>query len=342
MAVKEISERAQRVYKEAIVADMLEALMPAKDVGYFKKTVDAGVTVIHATLPWVTDDLPAAINKIAQFMKLVENTESAEMVSTVADIDNAKREGKLAIIPGMQDSIPFERDLDLVRIFHKLGIRVMMPAYSRQNYLGAGCTEEVDHGLTEQGRKAVKEWNRLGILADVSHCGDQTAIDTAECSEAPIAITHSTPYTLVEMNRAKKDQTIKTVAAKGGVIGQVIMSAFCERRDKMGTWPTLSDFVDIVDYLVNLVGVDHVGFGFDLVPFWTAEEWNAPAHMDVAAHLVYPHKEPPFERVYVQGFKDHSDTIKIAEELVRRGYSDGDIKKILGGNWLRLLREVWK
>ncbi len=321
---------------------MLEALMPAKDVGYFKKAADGGVTAIHATLPWVTDDLPAAINKIAQFMKLVENTENTEMVSTAADIEKVKREGKLAIIPGMQDSIPFERDLDLVRIFHKLGIRVMMPAYSRQNYLGAGCVEEIDYGLTAQGKKAVKEWNKLGILADVSHCGNQTAIDTAECSEVPIAITHATPSTLVEMNRAKSDAAIKAVAAKGGVIGQVVMSAFCERRDKMGTWPTLVDFVDVIDYLVNLVGIDHVGLGLDLVPFWTAKEWDAPEHMDVAAGLVYPHKEPPFERVYVQGFNGIQDTIKITEELVTRGYSDDDIKKILGGNWLRLLKQVWK
>lgn len=217
----------------------------------------------------------------------------------------------------------------------------MMPAYYRQNYLGAGCVEQVDHGLTDLGREAVEEWNRLGILIDVSHCGDKTAMDAARISKVPIAMTHTTPSTLVEMSRAKGDDSIKAVAEGGGVIGQVILSAFCEKRDKMGVRATLSDFVDLIDYLVNLAGTDHVGFGFDCLPFWTKTEWDSPEHMSLASGLVYPHKEPPFEQMYVEGFSTLSDIIKITEELVNRGYSDNDTKKILGGNWLRLLKEVW-
>lgn len=342
MAVKEISERARRIHKEAIVIDMLEALSPAKDKAYFKTVGDAGVTAIQATVPDVLDDLPAAITEIAQFYKLIEGTENAEIVSTAADIETAKKEGKVAIIAGMQDCVPLERNLDLIRVFYELRIRVMQLAYSQQNYLGAGCGETLDHGLTDRGREAIKELNRLGILVDVSHCGDKTAMDATRISEAPIAITHVTPAAVVEMRRAKSDDTIKAVAEKGGVIGQVVMTAFCRKRDKMGVRATLTDFVDIIDYLVNLVGVDHVGFGFDLVPFWTKTEWDAPEHMTVADINLYPQKEPPFEEVYVEGFNSISDTIRITEELVRHGYSDDVIKKILGGNWLRLIKDVWK
>lgn len=342
MAVKEISERAQRIHKEAIVIDMLEALCPAKDKAYFKTVVDAEVTAIQATVPDVLDDLPAAIANIAQFYKLIEGAENAEIVSTAADIETAKKEGKVAIIAGMQDCVPLERNLDLIRVFYELRIRVMQLAYSQQNYLGAGCGETLDHGLTDRGREAIKELNRLGILVDVSHCGDKTAMDAVRISEAPIAITHATPATVVEMRRAKSDDTLKAVAEKGGVIGQVVMTAFCRKRDKMGARATLTDFVDIIDYLVNLVGADHVGFGFDLVPFWTATEWDAPEHMTVATINLYPQKEPPFEEVYVEGFNSISDTIRITEELVRHGYSDDVIKKILGGNWLRLIKDVWK
>lgn len=346
MTVKEISERVQGLHKEATVIDMLEGVFPAgeswspAEMEYFKTLVDAGVAAVHGTVPFVSDDLPAAIIKICNFYKAMEGVENAKMAFTAADIESAKTEGKVAIIAGMQDSIPFERNLDLIRVFHKLGIKVIQLAYYHQNYLGAGCVEQIDHGLTGRGREAVKELNRLGIVIDASHCGDKTAMDAAECSKDPIAITHSTPATLVEMRRARSDDTIKAVAEKGGVIGQVIMTTFCEKRDKMGVRATLSDFVDIIDYLVNLAGTDHVGLGMDVVPFWTPEAYWAFGK--AYPLLAYPHKQSPFEELYVEGFKGISDAIRITEELSRHGYSDDDTKKIMGGNWLRLLKEVWK
>ena len=346
MVTKEISERVQRLHKEAIVIDMLEAMFPAgenwspAEIEYFKTLVDAGVTAVGATIPYVSDELPAAIKKICNLYKAMEGVENAKIAFTAADIESAKKEGKVAIIAGMQESVPFERNLDLIRVFDKLGIKVMQVAYYRQNYLGSGCVEQIDHGLTDRGREAIKELNRLGILIDVSHCGDKTAMDAAECSKAPIAITHATPATLVEMPRAKSDDTIKAVAERGGVIGQVILRPFCEKRDKMGVRATLSDFVDIIDYSVNLVGIDHVGLGMDITAFWTSEAYSAFAN--AFSGLIYPHKRPPLEDRFVDGFKSISDTIRITEELLTRGYSDDDIKRIMGGNWLRLLKEVWK
>jgi len=319
---------------------MLEAMFPARDIGYFKTLIDAGVTAIQATITHFADDLPVAITKIAQFYKLIEGTEN-KIALTIADIENAKKEGGVAIIAGMQDSIPYERNLDLIRVFHKLGIKVMQIAYYKQNYLGAGCVEQKDRGLTDRGREAIEELNRLGILIDVSHCGDKTAMDAAETSKAPISITHTTPATLVDIPRARADETIKAVAERGGVIGQVIWTPFCERKDKMGVRPSLSDFVDIIDHLVDLVGIDHVGLGLDLIPFFEQRDYDEFMR-NFGVSLIYPHKAPSFERKYVEGFHDISDMIKITEELLRHGYSDDEVKKILGGNWLRLLKEVWK
>lgn len=344
MEVKEISGRAQQVHKEAIVIDMLEAIYPEKwtptEIGYFKTLVDAGVAAVHGTMCYVSDDFPTAIKKMAKFQKAIESVENAKIAFTATDIESAKKEDKVAIIAGMQDSIPFERDLDLIRVFHKLGVRVIQLAYYRQNYLGAGCAEPVDHGLTAQGREAIKELNRLGILIDTSHCGDITAREVAEISKDPVAITHSTPATLVEMQRARSDTTIKAVAQKGGVIGQVIMAVFNERKDKMGVRPTLSDHIDIIDYLVNLVGVEHVGIGSDFVPFGTKEaydDWDRNYGV-----MLSPHKHLPFEEKNCQGLDTVSDVIRITQELLTRGYSEDDTKKIIGGNWLRLAKQVWK
>lgn len=343
MEVKGVSERVQRVHKEAIIVDMLESFprITERNLGYFETLVDAGVTVVHATVPNVLDDLSAAIEKVANFYKLVERTENAKIARTVADIESMKREGKVALIMGMQNSVPFERNLDLIRVFDMLGIKVVQVAYSEQNYLGAGCGEQVDHGLTDFGREAVMELNRLGILIDVSHCGNKTAIDTAEASKDPIALTHTTPRALVDIPRARTDETIKAIAERGGVIGQTIYTSFCEKISKPGVRPTISDFVDIIDYLVDLVGIDHVGLGLDLSLFGTKETHEA-FWARFRNALIYPHKPPSFEEIYVQGFNDIRDIIKIIEELLTHGYSDEKANKILGGNWLRLLKEVWK
>ncbi len=332
----EIGERAWRVHKEATVIDMLEAMMPAIDVRYFETLVDAGVTAVHATIPDVTDDLPTAVRKMAKFYKVIGGT--AKIAFSGADIERAKEKGEAVIIAGMQESIPFEGDLDLIRVFHMLGVRVMQIAYFQQGYLGAGCAEKVDYGLTDRGREAVKELDRLGILIDVSHCGDKTARDTAEASTKPIAITHSIPASLVDHPRAKSDETIRAVAEKGGVMGITILTSFCERKDRVGVNPTLSDFVGLIDYVVDLVGVSHVGLGSDLAPFWKKEDYEA-WHKAFGA-MRGGRKARPFEERTVEGFTI-SDTIKVTEELLRHGYSDDETKKVLGGNWLRLVKEAW-
>lgn len=338
MTAREVSGRAWRVHKEAIVIDMLEAMMPAIDVRYFGTLVEAGVTAVHATIPDVTDDLPTAIKNIAKFYKIMEGSPEAKIALSGTDIEKAKEEGKSVIIAGMQESIPFEGNLDIIRIFHMLGVRVMQIAYFQQGYLGAGCAERVDHGLTDRGREAIKELNRLGILIDVSHCGDRTARDTAEASVKPIAITHSIPASLVDHPRAKSDETIRAIAQKDGVMGLTILTSFCERKDKVGIEPTLSDFVGLIDYVVDLVGVSHVGLGSDLAPFWKKEEYEA-WHKAFGA-MRGGRKARPFEERTVEGFTI-SDTIKVTEELLKHGYSDDETKKVLGGNWLRLVKEVW-
>ncbi len=341
MVVEGISERAQRIHKEAIIIDMLQALFPPRDAGYFKRAVESGISAIQCTIPHISDELPAAMAKTAQFMKLVEDSENAEFVTSAADIERCKKEGKLGIIAGMQDAIPYERDLGLIRLYYKLGFRTLQIAYFLQNYLGSGCVEKVDHGLTDRGKEAVKEFNRLGILVDTSHCGDKTTLDAAKASKGPIAITHTTPGALVDIPRARSDEAIKTVAERGGVIGQVIWSAFNERKGKLDVQATITDYVDMIEYMAELVGIDHVGLGLDLVPFWTEDDyWPFIKSHGVA--LIYPHKPKPFDQKYVEGFKDIEDTISITEELLRHGFSDDDTKKVLGGNWLRLLKQVWK
>jgi membrane dipeptidase len=332
------ADKVMKVHEEATVVDMMQVFSPIVDAGYFKTLKEAGVSVIHTAIP--PDDLNTMMSKLAKLYDVLEQAENAVLATSFATVKNAKRDGKVAVIVGIQDSVPFEKDLDLLKTFHKLGIRIVQLAYSKRNYFGTGCFESKDSGLSELGVGAVKELNRLGILIDVSHCGNKTVMDVLETSKDPVAFTHATPSTLVEMGtRAKSDELIKALAEKGGVTGQMIWTPFCERRDKK-TRPAIDDFVDLLSHIVNLTSVDHVGLGLDTAPFFTKEYYKEWAKH--AGGMMLPHKTPTFEEKYVAGFDNIIDLPKITKALLSHGYSEQETTKILGKNWLDLLSKVWK
>jgi membrane dipeptidase len=346
MATKEVSARAKKIHQEAIVIDMLEPWFTAMDdwseeeIGYLQTLVKAGVTAVNATIPYTPDDVANSVKRIAKLYKAIENSKFAKVAFTAADIEAAKKEGKTAVIIGAQDSVVIEKDLDFARAFKRLGLNVIQLAYYGQNYIGSGCAESVDRGISDKGKEAIKALNKLGILIDVSHCGDQTALEAAQFSAAPIALTHISPKVLCNFNRAKLDKTIKTVAEKGGVIGQCILSSFIYKEGERDKRQTLSDYVDLIDYMVKMVGVDHVGIGTDVTPFWTKDVWDFYNSHYIG--MLMPRGYFPYEIRYPEGFDGMEDTINITEELLRHGYSDDETRKLLGGNWLRLVKEVWK
>lgn len=342
MTISTISERAKKAHKEAIVIDMLMGLGEGESrKRYLTEMISAGITAVSTTVSLPGEDIANTISQIARFHNQIEYLDNALIAHSVADIEKAKEEGKAAGIIGLQSPETYEKNIDLLKVFHILGCRVMQVAYDYQNYLGSGCAEPVDHGLTDRGKRAVQEMNRLGMLIDTAHCGDNTTIDIAKASKYPIAISHATPGALIDIPRGKSDKAIKAVAERGGVYGQVYLAAYCAKKDKKGVRPTVSDWADLIDYLVNLAGIDHIGIGSDLVPFWTKADYER--YWGVYGKILLPNQEvPPFEEKYTQGLESVGDIINITEELLRRGYSDDETKKLLGGNWLRLLKEVWK
>ena len=352
MVDTEISDIAQRIHKEEIVIDALQYWHPLQTAETYRKEIrkciDSGITVVHLTVNSIDQDLGAALSSWVKYLKLFQEIEEAKLVFTATDIENAKEEGKCGVILGTQAPKPYERDLDLITVFHKLGMRIAQLAYYRQTLLASGCAERVDSGLTDLGREAVEEFNRLGILIDVSHCGDKVAIDAAKASKYPIAITHSTPHGLVGMPRARSDEAIKAVAEKGGVMGQMFYRPWCERDGKMGVRPSLSEVIDLIDYTVKLVGVDHVGIGFDYNAFWLDTEQHLEwlnSRESGGRQIIYPFSADfPWEERYPAelGVDGNKNMIKITEELFRHDYSYEDVKKIMGGNWLRVFKEVWK
>lgn len=339
-------ERAAHLHENSIIIDGLEYTPDVGDAEYYYNLVKAGgITASNVTVVPDTPQTPLeAIKRLKPWYDLFEkHSDKFMLVTTGSDIEKAKREGKLGIIMGTQNPDILGDDLSLLPVWKRLGLRIIQLSYYGQNLLGEGGYERTNSGLSNFGIEVVKEMNRLGLVVDVSHCGDQVVMDAIRYSKDPILVTHANPRGLVDHFRNKTDEQIKALADKGGVIGLITGYALSEVRK--GVPPTLDDFVDMIDYVVKLVGADHVGYGFDCSPFLSKEEFED--WMRCYPGIVGP---PPFtdrawaERspfVNAEGGNDLSRVPEITRGLVAHSYSDQDIQKILGLNFLRVFKQVW-
>ena len=227
-----------------------------------------------------------------------------------------------------------EDDLDRLATFHRLGVRVMQVTYMEANYAGQGCLERIDAGLTGFGIEAVEEMNRLGILIDLSHVGYRTTMEAIEASKKPVAFTHANPKSICNHPRNKPDEALKAVAKKGGIIGATIFPAFLPSGNKS----TLKDFVDVIDHLVGMVGIDHVGVGTDFTEGqprgWFDWILTGKSKKGPALALNHPLVNP-------EGIQHSGDFSNITAALLARGYADTDVQKIIGLNFMRLFEEIW-
>lgn len=257
---------------------------------------------------------------------------------SVQGILDAKANGQIAWIPALEAATPIENELDRIDVLYGLGVRMMGIAYSEGNSLGAGLREPRDGGLTVFGRQAVRRMNQLGVAIDVSHSGDQTALDTIETSEMPVFITHAGARALWPSNRLKPDDVITACARKGGVIGieAAPHTTLTQRHPRHSIEAVMEHF----EYCVKLVGIDHVTLGPD-----TLFGDHVGLHHAFAAQLSISQSRggEPFDEVeYVDGMENPAEgLLNAARWLVTHGYNDDDIAKALGGNTLRVLRQVW-
>lgn len=319
------------LHKKSIIIDGLEISNWSRQV--FMNMRKGGLTAVNATVA-VIENFVQTMDNIAWWYKtLEENADLICQIRTVADIKRAKESDKTGIIFGFQNLSPIEDDLDRLAVFHRLGVRVIQVTYMEANYAGQGCLEKIDAGLTGFGTEAVAEMNRLGILIDLSHVGYRTTMETIEASEKPVAFTHANPKSICDHPRNKPDEAIKAVAKKGGVIGATIFPAFLPSGNKS----TLKDFVDVIDHLVEMVGIDHVGVGTDFTEGQPREwfDWilTGKSNKGPALALNHPLVNP-------EGIRHSGDFSNITVELLARGYADTDVKKIIGLNFMRLFAEI--
>ncbi len=265
------------------------------------------------------------------------------------DITKAFKEGKVAIIYTLETATALDRDLNRVDIFFGLGVRSMGVVYSDSNLLGSGLSELGDGGLTNFGYDVVKRMNKTGMIIDVSHAGDRTAMETIEASDKPVLISHCGTRTLTNNSRMLPDNVLQTCAEKGGVIG-VEVAGFAPRTKKYPE-ASIECLLEHVEYLIDHLGIDHVGAGPDTMYCDHAGMYRIRRTRGARGHHSRPRPNnlpPTYDASelaqglnHVKGLESPSDFTNIARGLLRDGYSDMEIKKIMGLNGLRVIKANW-
>lgn len=339
------SGRAIELVRQSLVIDMLAPLKIDMRPEYYarplseKDAVDfraSGITGFHNAVglggPTAREDALAFLAAWQGFAG--RNPHVFSLVGTADDLDRAKREGKCAVIMGIQNSEHFQTPED-VEFFYQLGQRCSQLTYNSQNLIGSGSTERVDGGVTDYGAKIIEAMNDVGMLIDVSHCGDRTTLDAIALSPRPIAITHSNCRALVDHPRVKTDEAIKALGAKGGVMGITGVRMFVRGQEPT----TVAHMVDHIDHVAKLIGIEHVGIGsdadldgYDDMPPDQYEMLKAGYKASYAFR----------DKIDTEGFDHPKKMYDLTEELIRRGCSDADIQAVLGGNFRRLLADTWR
>ncbi|MDI3546882.1 MAG: rane dipeptidase [Halanaerobiales bacterium] len=262
----------------------------------------------------------------------------------VEDIYRAHREGKIAVIPTIEGAAMLENEVDRVDILYGFGVRAMGITYSEANSLGSGLKEKGDGGLTHLGRQVVERMNKVGMLIDCSHVGDKTTLDVVEASEKPIFLSHTGARALWNTNRLKPDEVLLAVAEKGGVIG--IEAAPHTTLTENHPQHSIESYMEHFEYIKDLVGIDHVGFGPDTLygdHVGLHHAYSSNLSIQEAFRRTGEQAKEFKEVEYVKGLENPTEAShNIVRWLVKHGYSDEDIIKVIGGNTLRLLEEVWE
>jgi len=345
------SARAIDLVEGSLVIDMLSVLGgerwekmwdSADAIGEsdFQWLKSSGIGVFHAAInPFGSRAREQAFREFGRLNSLIlYKSAHAVRIGGAGDFERVKREGKAGFLLGAQNSVHFE-NVDDVDAFWLLGQRVSQLTHNDGNRIGSGGMAWFDRGLTEFGAAVVERMNKTGMTIDVAHCADRTTLEAIEASSKPVAISHANCRALNPgYPRCKTDEALRKMAAKGGVMGLTVLRAFVRGEDPT----TIEHWLDHVDYVAKLVGVEHVGIGSD-AGFGTGSPEEQMKQMKWYEGL--PSNIKKFYRFRtrfgIDGLDHPKRVYDIAEGLIRRGYSDADIRGVLGLNFKRMLEETW-
>jgi membrane dipeptidase len=319
-----------KLYDESVVIDGLIIAKWDKDI--FEDMRRGGLTAANCTVS-VWEGFQDTVANIADMKKLIrENQDMVSLVRSTEDILDAKRRGKTGIILGFQNAHAFEDNLGYIEAFADMGVRVVQLCYNTQNLVGTGCYER-DGGLSGFGREVIAEMNRVGIMVDLSHVGGATSEEAILASTKPVCYSHCLPSGLKEHPRNKSDEQLRFIADRGGFIGVTMFPPFLKR----GIEATVDDYVEAIDYVINLVGEDCVGIGTDFTQGYDKGFFDWITH-DKGRHR----RLTNFGRIInPEGIRTIGEFPNLTAAMEKAGWKESRIRKVMGGNWVNTFREVW-
>ena len=322
------TEKVLKLHEQSLIWDAHACfpLKPNADLSELKRYKDSGVNFVSLNIGMDMDSFENVIRILACYRKhVIGHPEDFIFALSVNDILTAKESGKLAIAFDLEGSEPLIGDLDLISFYYDLGVRQMLLAYNKDNRASGGCMEG-KIGLTDFGKKVIGEMNRVGMVVDVSHMGELATMEAFNTSTSPVIFSHSNPNSLRNHARNISDEQIKACAKTGGVVGINGIGDF------LGSTSS-ETVVENIEYVINLVGPEHVGIGLDYVVDKQELAEYIKSHPDIF---------PPDKIKDTLAFVEPEQFPDFTELLSKKGYNEQIIKGILGENFLRVAEKVWK
>jgi len=327
-----MTSNVSELYRNSLVWDAHAGVFPSADVdlNLLKDWHDNAVNYLSINVGFDVMGWQQTLSTLAAYRHwMLAQKEHFVLVGSIGDIKAARQQGKLAVSFDIEGMNALNGDINMLGVYHSLGVRQMLFAYNLNNEAAGGCHDK-DMGLTEFGREIVRGMNRLGMIVDCSHAGYQTTMEIMAESSKPVVFSHSNPATVCQHQRNIRDDQIKTCAETGGVIGVNGMGIFLGDNNSGN-----DNLIKHIIYLSELVGAKHVGIGFDYSP---------PTGLDLSAILVGRPDYWPAGQAYDTPHIAHASPAQLPELtecLQQQGFSDDEIGGILGGNFYRVAGQCW-
>ena len=299
---------------------------------------EAGLNAVHVTLVYHEDydEFLQRVNEWDRFFE--ENSDLIFLGKTFEDITKAQSDNKTAIFFGFQNCSPIEDDINLIEKVHEHGCRFMQLTYNNQSLLATGCYEKNDSGVTNFGREAIKEMNRVGIVVDMSHSAEKSTLDAIEISEKPIAITHANPSFWHEALRNKSDFLLKKLSESGGILGLSLYS----HHLKDGTNCKLENFCEMVAKTAEIMDIKNMGIGSDLCLNQpdSVVEWMRNGTWSKSTNYGEGSKKKPGFPKQPDWFLDARGFDNLESGLKKVGFNKQEVEGILGNNWFNFYKGI--
>ena len=341
---KSIEERIDRLHADGIVDlhfDMPMDLYEKRDRGNVLATdylpeLEAGNIGVLGSAIYIEDrylpemGLRVALDQIARLYAQAEQGARFAICKSYQEILDARKDRRIALLITMEGVEPLGTDLDLLRVFYELGVRVIGLTHARRNAAGDGGifapSGSPRDGLTAFGRDVVQACEALGVIVDLAHISPAGFDEVLAITTKPPIISHANARKYYDIERNITDEQIKMIGERHGVIGVNAVLVSPKKEES-----TLDRYVDHIEHVADLIGIDGIGIGFDFFEF-IYRQWPEPAKKELAAKFTTPH--------FIPDLSNHSHARNLTRRLIERGFSDKNIEKILRGNWIRIFKEL--